>query len=729
MSEVLNANLNRDLTALRAHVPHDWSSARKNQILLRLARDLAAAEAAILAANARDLAALPATTTNAYRDRLHLTPARLAAMTESLRQVAALPDPVGEVVEARVLDNDLRVRRVRAPLGVILMIFESRPNVALEAFSLAFKAGNAIILRGGRESAHTVNELYRVMRAAFGDDTPPFYGVTDYDRAIVSQLLHRPDLIDVVVPRGGEKLIAFVGATARMPIIKNDRGLCHAFVDEGADLNMATAIVINGKTQRPGVCNALETVLVHRTEAARVLPMIFAHPAAAALEWRVDQAAAEVLGPHPRVRSAADDDWDTEHLDLILNCRVVDGLDQALAHIARHGSRHSETIITGSEPNARRFSIPGRRGRGVLERLDAFYRRLRAGPRRRVGHQHPKVARARPGGTARTDHAALVDRRRGPGASLASRSDTVLRRCNRPGSRRRIFHHPPRIAVTLNESTSPPESVMKRIQPYVIPAALVGALVLAFQNCSRAGFGNDAATFDSLSSKYAAPPICDPLGGKNAGAALSNEHGLVGKLIYENAANQVGLGTPTTFAELVKRGTVAPATLYMSLINVPTRSFTEGFSSAGAAPLVDDSTGEKLIEWFGIDMVSVLRLGAGDVAGYYQFATITDDGSLLSATLGQTESTLVNNDGLHPTAAKCSDVAVLMNASTALPIHYRYLQGPRTNIASMIAWRKVSGPKPPEDDCAQAAASSGGWTIIPAQNYFLPADAPVNPCH
>lgn len=324
----------------------------KNRTLLGIADALVADEAGLLEANASDVAALDAATLPSYRDRLTLTPARVAAMAESLRQVAHLPDPVGEVTEARRLPNGLNLRRVRSPLGVIFMIFESRPNVALEAFSLAFKAGNAIVLRGGRESARTVAHLYRIMGDAFAN-APPFLGVTDYDRAHVTALLKRKDLIDVVVPRGGDKLIAFVEQTAAMPIIKNDRGMCHAFVDAEADLGMAVRIVVNGKTQRPGVCNALETVLVHRAVADDFIPRLY--DAAPGLSWRVDQTAERILAARTNVTPADDASWDTEYLDLILNCRVVEGFDEAVAHIERHGSRHSETIVTANPARARDF--------------------------------------------------------------------------------------------------------------------------------------------------------------------------------------------------------------------------------------------------------------------------------------------------------------------------------------------------------------------------------------
>ena len=263
----------------------------------------------------------------------------------------------------------------------------------------------------------------------------------------------------------------------------------------------------------------------------------------------------------------------------------------------------------------------------------------------------------------------------------------------------------------------------------LVPIFALGALVLSFQACSKASFGVDNGTFSSLSSKYGGPAICDPLSGAAGGAVVSAKNGLVGKLIYETSANQTALGTPNTFAELVARGTVAPATLFMNAMNVANRAFTEGFSADGAAALTDASTGEKLVEWFGIDMNSVIKLAAGDSPGYYQFATISDDGSLLDATVNGQTVALVGNDNLHGMTAKCSSTAVYLDASAAMPLRYRYFQGPRTAIGSIIAWRKVSGAAPAVSDCDQSQTNANGWAPIPAKNYFLPSDAPANPCN
>ncbi len=332
----------------------------RNRVLLVLEQKLGTEEAAILKANAADLAAFPADGTAAFRDRLLLNPERVLWMRESLRQVAGLGDPLGEVVEERTLKNGLRTRRVRSPLGVILMIFESRPNVAIEAFSLALKSGNALILRGGKESRETTAVLYRLITESMAEAGLPgdaFLGISNPDRGIVRGLLAEKGRIDVVVPRGGDGLIAFVVENARMPIIKNDRGLCHVYVHSDADLEKAAAIVENAKVQRPGVCNSLETLLVHSSVAAALVRELAKCPGMGTVEFRADSRAKpvfEVAFPRKTV-AAKPADFDTEHLDLILNVKTVDSVDEAIAHIESHGSRHSESILTRDEKTARRF--------------------------------------------------------------------------------------------------------------------------------------------------------------------------------------------------------------------------------------------------------------------------------------------------------------------------------------------------------------------------------------
>lgn len=330
----------------------------KNRALLAISAKVKAAAKEILAANHEDLTRLPTDTTSAFRDRLTLNEKRLGLITASLEAVATLPDPVGETVEDRRLTNGLRLRRLRAPLGVILMIFESRPNVILEAFSLAFKSGNAIALRGGSDSRSTAQVFYRLMRealASVGVSANSFYGLDDYDRTLVEALLKRKDWIDIVVPRGGDKLIEFVTRTALMPIIKNDRGLCHGYVDADADLEMAVKVIANAKTSRPGVCNSLETVLVHEKVATQFLPRLYEACTASHVRWKCDPRSAEILKGREQIEAATSADWDTEHLDQIINCRVLGSLEEALAHIETHGSRHSETIITRNETTARHF--------------------------------------------------------------------------------------------------------------------------------------------------------------------------------------------------------------------------------------------------------------------------------------------------------------------------------------------------------------------------------------
>jgi glutamate-5-semialdehyde dehydrogenase len=332
---------------------------RRSGVLLRARELLLERQAEVLEANARDLAALSKTkpdATPAFKDRLTLTPARITEMAESLKQVAELPDPVGEVVEERTLEGGVRARRVRSPLGVIYMIFESRPNVAVEAFSLAHKSGNVLILRGGKESMQTTAVLYRILREALSSQKLPeacLWGIDNPDRAITELLLKQKKWIDVVVPRGGDGLIEYVVKESEIPIIKNDRGLCHVFVHEDADLAMAEAIVINAKCQRPGVCNAMETLLVHAKVANAFLPTLARK--IEDVDLYCDERAARILGKRPKTHPATASSWDTEYLELKMNVRVVDSLDEAIAHIEKHGSRHSESIVTKSQAIARKF--------------------------------------------------------------------------------------------------------------------------------------------------------------------------------------------------------------------------------------------------------------------------------------------------------------------------------------------------------------------------------------
>ena len=334
------------------------SPEKKNAVLAAAVRLLLEKKTLILDANAEDLKALSKEATPAFRDRLMIDEKRLGQMVESLRQVSKLSDPVGEEVEKRVLQNGLKIRRVRSPLGVVLMIFESRPNVATETFSLAFKAGNVIILRGGKESMRTTGALYEVLTAALhenGFSTDTFWGIQDPDRSLVLALLRQKHWIDVVVPRGGDSLIEFVVENSLIPIIKNDRGLCHVYVHEDADLKMALEIVTNAKCQRPGVCNSMETVLVHKKMKDKFIPALYECMAPLHVEWYGAAEVLELLEGKAKVHAATQESWDTEYLDLKMNCRAVNSLDEAIAHIERHGSGHSESIVTSSEAAARKF--------------------------------------------------------------------------------------------------------------------------------------------------------------------------------------------------------------------------------------------------------------------------------------------------------------------------------------------------------------------------------------
>jgi glutamate-5-semialdehyde dehydrogenase len=350
----------KQLKALRSGAKELRSaeSERKNQVLLSIATLLKEKEAIVLMANAKDLKALPKATEFAFRDRLTLNPERLTAMGESLKKVSELPDPVGEEVDSRTLENGLRIRRRRSPLGVIFMIFESRPNVAIEAFSLALKSGNVLILRGGKESMKTTGALYKIINEALklhGFSANCFWGITDPDRKIVQTLLKQRQWIDVVVPRGGDGLIEFVVKNSEIPIIKNDRGLCHVYVHEDADLEMAVQIAANSKTQRPGVCNSIETLLVHEKVAEKLLPQLYDKMAKAQVEWHVCPKSAKILKGRQLVKPAKAQDWDTEYLDFKMNCRVVKSLEEAIEHIETHGSRHSESIVTKSQDAAKKF--------------------------------------------------------------------------------------------------------------------------------------------------------------------------------------------------------------------------------------------------------------------------------------------------------------------------------------------------------------------------------------
>ncbi len=332
------------------------SSADKDRALRAMADALEAGRGELQRANRVDLeAAREAGLSGAMIDRLTLSDAVVASMAAGLREVAALPDPVGEVVRMWKRPNGLLVGKKRIPLGVIGIIYESRPNVTADAAALCLKAGNAVILRGGSEAIHSNRAVAEVLgRAGEGAGVPDgavqLVGVTD--REAVLEMLQLEEYIDLIIPRGGEGLIRFVTANSRIPVVKHYKGVCHVFVDASADLDAALAIVLNAKVQRPGVCNAMETLLVHREAAGAFVPRVVRAMEEAGVEVRGCPETARLA---PSVRPARESDWGAEFLDLILAVRVVDSLDEAIDHIERHGSLHTEAIVTRDYGNAQRF--------------------------------------------------------------------------------------------------------------------------------------------------------------------------------------------------------------------------------------------------------------------------------------------------------------------------------------------------------------------------------------
>ena len=331
----------------------ELSTREKNAWLLRAAERLDAARDRILAANAEDVrAAEAAGVEKPLLGRLALSDGKWRDMIAGLRDVAALPDPVGEIVQSRVRPNGLRVGRMRIPLGVILIIYEARPNVTVDAAALCVKAGNAVILRGGSESIRANRTLGDELRAAAAETGVPEDAVVvvpTTDRAALEPLLRADRLIDLVIPRGGPGLIRKVAETSRIPVIKHDAGVCHVFLDASADPKMATAIVLDSKIRQMAVCNGLETLLVHRDAARTVMPQVLKALHEQGVEIRGCPRTREVFS---EAREATDEDWAAEYLAPILAVRVVDGLDEAIAHIRRFGSDHTEVIVTRDWSNA-----------------------------------------------------------------------------------------------------------------------------------------------------------------------------------------------------------------------------------------------------------------------------------------------------------------------------------------------------------------------------------------
>ncbi len=333
----------------------------KNKALLSIADSLIAKQNEILSANSQDYKESEASDMSAAMlDRLMLNPSRLEAMAQDVRIVAALPDPVGEVIEERTLPNGLQLSKKRVPLGVIGAIYESRPNVTVDISVLCLKSGNAIILRGGKEALRSNLALAKVVQeAAYKAGVPQgaVQIIESTDRTLVDYMLKMKDTIDLIIPRGGAGLIRSVAENAAMPVVTGGVGVCHTYVDKSADLNKAVAIAYNAKVQRPTVCNALDTLLVHVEIAPRYLPLIAQEWAKAGVEMHCDKRALSILGPIPSLKlvPAKAGDWGKEFLALIAAIKIADSLDEALEHIAHYGSGHSEAIIAEDKSAATRF--------------------------------------------------------------------------------------------------------------------------------------------------------------------------------------------------------------------------------------------------------------------------------------------------------------------------------------------------------------------------------------
>ena len=332
------------------------STAVKNEALLAMAAALEAQQAEILAANERDMTAAAAKgMKSSMLDRLKLTAERISGMADGLRQVAGLADPVGNVIDGKTLPNGLHITKIRVPLGVIGIIYEARPNVTADAAGLCLKSGNAVILKGGSEAMESNKTVAAILaQAAEGAGIPAgsIQFIDTSDRQAVQDLIHMNGLVDVVIPRGGAGLIQAVVRNASVPVIETGAGVCHTYVDKDADVEMAMKIAFNAKVQRPSVCNAMETLLVHKDIADKFLPMMLMMYNSSAVEIRGDETVQEYSG---QVHPVTEEDWSTEYGDLRLSVKSVDSIEEAMAHIAKYGTGHSECIVTDNYQAAQLF--------------------------------------------------------------------------------------------------------------------------------------------------------------------------------------------------------------------------------------------------------------------------------------------------------------------------------------------------------------------------------------
>lgn len=327
-----------------------FSTDEKNAILLKMADAIEMREAKILNANAEDIER--SSLQGAMRDRLLLTSARIHEVAQAVREVAALPDPVGEVIEEWTRPNGLKIRKVRVPLGVVGVVYESRPNVTVDAAVLAFKTGNAVVLRGGKEAIKSNQMLADILANISGLPAGAIELLDSSTRETVQELITARGLVDVIVPRGGSALISHVVENALVPAIETGAGNCHVFVDESADFDMARSITLNAKTQRPSVCNAAEKLIVHRGVAQKFLPLVVKQLVDAGVELRGDEESRQIASG---IAPATEQDWSEEYLRLCMAIHVVGNLDEAIEHINRYSTKHSETIITANRQNAEKF--------------------------------------------------------------------------------------------------------------------------------------------------------------------------------------------------------------------------------------------------------------------------------------------------------------------------------------------------------------------------------------
>lgn len=332
------------------------STAVKNAALLAMAAALEAQQSEILAANERDMTVAAAKgMKSSMLDRLKLTAERISGMADGLRQVAGLADPVGNVIDGKTLPNGLHITKIRVPLGVIGIIYEARPNVTADAAGLCLKSGNAVILKGGSEAMESNKTVTAILaQAAEGAGIPAgsIQFIDTSDRQAVQDLIHMNGLVDLVIPRGGAGLIQAVVRNASVPVIETGAGVCHTYVDKDADVEMAMKIAFNAKVQRPSVCNAMETLLVHKDIADKFLPMMLMMYNSSAVEIRGDETVQEYSG---QVHPATEEDWSTEYGDLRLSVKIVDSIEEAMAHIAKYGTGHSECIVTNNYQAAQLF--------------------------------------------------------------------------------------------------------------------------------------------------------------------------------------------------------------------------------------------------------------------------------------------------------------------------------------------------------------------------------------